>query len=425
MPRLPVWRFKAPWSSRHGDAPWIATAARALNDAQCRSSLPHAANRKRHTGFLYAVTTRGAAPGGVTAPLSCCDWAAVLSWRQQDSGCRTFPCMGRGEHFHARQRCGANALHAPLTAASPRTARRAARFRFRAFGAADTTRAKKKRRATARVPSRCATLPPPRRRDMPRPAFAGRLLPAGFCRPALAGGIFAPWTRCDADAARRHDAVRAAAAMFAQRMLFAPLLCCSRRKKALHVHIVRAGGRVRANAECCGQTAHHKWSKQPIASGHASGQTAAEWSKQQIASGQTAAEWSKTADRKWSNSVRVVKNRRSQVVKQRPSGQKQPIASGQTAAEWSKTADRIATASGLAFTSEIASQNRRSIRRSKSPVKIAGQNRRVKSAARARGPAPRVRRPTERWPAKRNIWSNKKEVVKQYGYKNSPTKRSN
>ena len=194
-----------------------------------------------------------------------------------------------------------------LSTPRSRRRRRERRAALRAFGSAlsapPTRRAPKKnggrRRACRRGAQRC------RRR------FAGicpgRLLPAGFCRPALAGGIFAPWTRCDADAARRHDAVRAAAALFAQRMLFAPLLCCSRRKKALHVHIVRAGGRVRANAECCGQTAHHKWSKQPIASGHASGQTAAEWSKQQIASGQTAAEWSKTADRKWSNSVRVVK----------------------------------------------------------------------------------------------------------------------
>ena len=337
--------------------------------------------------------------------------------------------MGRGEHFHARQRCGANALHAPLTAASPRTARRAARFRFRAFGAADTTRAKKKRRATARVPSRCATLPPPLRRDMPRPAFAGRLLPAGFCRPALAGGIFAPWTRCDADAARRHDAVRAAAAMFAQRMLFAPLLCCSRRKKALHVHIVRAGGRVRANAECCGQTAHHKWSKQPIASGHASGQTAAEWSKQPIASGQTAAEWSKTADRKWSNSVRVVKtadrkwsnsgrvvkNSRSQVVKQRPSGQKQPIALPQPQA-W-----RSHLKSPVKIAGQFAGQNRRS----KSPVKIAGSNRRPARAGRHRGCGDRRRGGPRRGTSgqTKKKWSNNMgtKIVQQSGQ----TKRSN
>ena len=230
-----------------------------------------------------------------------------------------------------------------LSTPHSRRRRRERRAALRAFGSAlsapPTRRAPKKnggrRRACRRGAQRC------RRRFAG--ICAGRLLPAGFCRPAFAGRLlpagysprgqgatpmplvvttlFAPLLRCSrSECYSRRCCVVPAVKKRCMFILFAPAGACGPMPNVVVKQLITSGQNSRSQVVTqvvkqrpSGQNSRSQvvkrrpsGQKQPIASG----QTASEWSKQPIASGQTAAEWSKTADRKWSNSGRVVKNSR-------------------------------------------------------------------------------------------------------------------
>ena len=228
-------------------------------------------------------------------------------------------CLGvnktaAAERFHA---WGVESISMPgsgavqmLSTPHSRRRRRERRAALRAFGSAlsapPTRRAPKKnggrRRACRRGAQRC------RRRFAG--ICAGRLLPAGFCRPAFAGRLLPAGYSPRGQGATPMPLVVTT--------LFAPLLRCSRsecysrrccvvpavKKRCMFILFAPAGA--------CGPMPNVVV-KQHITSGQNSRSQVVTQVVKQRPSGQ---------------------NSRSQVVKRRPSGQKQPIASGQTASEW-------------------------------------------------------------------------------------------
>ena len=253
---------------------------------------------------------------------------------------RAFPCQAA-----VRCKCSPRPTHGGVAAnGAPRCALSVPRFRRRRHDARQKKTAGDGARAVAVRNAAAAASPGYAPAGFCRPAFAGRLLPAGYSprgqgatpMPLVVTTLFAPLLRCSrSECYSRRCCVVPAVKKRCMFILFAPAGACGPMPNVVVKQLITSGQNSRSQVvtQVVKQRPSGQNSRSQVVKRRPSGQ------KQPIASGQTASEWSK-----------------------------QPIASGQTAAEWSKTADGIAAASGLAFTYEIAGQNRRS----KSPGQIGG-----------------------------------------------------